>query len=175
MPEWKAHGGSDADCEAIGAAGLALPTCFQTAGSGSASRSARRVALYHYATKSLEDFASKMARGSGMSKASKRMEYFAEVSRCGAAHRAGLCTFSPCRCAVARCGSEARFAQGAARWHTLTCLASALVRSVCCGCLGIFTGCATSTSRLQHDPSTAARLAHCRLEFACPKPWTCNT
>lgn len=39
------------------------------------------IALFHYATKSLEDFQEKMARGSGISKTSKGMAYFDSIAR----------------------------------------------------------------------------------------------
>ena len=56
--------------------------CFQSSGSIITPERADKVSLYHYATKSLEDFTSKMARGSGMSSAVKDMSYFAQIARC---------------------------------------------------------------------------------------------
>jgi hypothetical protein len=51
------------------------------------------VALFHYATKSREDFAAKVARGSAMSAAVKRWEWFDQLAECAPL----LC------CAVLRC------------------------------------------------------------------------
>ena len=49
---------------------------------------AAQIALYHFATKSLEDFANKMARGSSMSKRMhKGLRYFADIARCAASLR----------------------------------------------------------------------------------------
>lgn len=64
--------------------------CFETSGPMIEPPRAAKVALYHYATKSLADFTSKMSRGSGMSAATKGMEYFDQIARCGL----GL----PCQC-----------------------------------------------------------------------------
>lgn len=57
--------------------------CFQSSGPMIQPARADKVALFHYATKSLEDFTTKMSRGSGMSAATKNMDYFAEISRYG--------------------------------------------------------------------------------------------
>lgn len=57
--------------------------CFQSSGPMIQPARAVKVALFHYATKSLEDFTTKMSRGSGMSAATKNMDYFGEISRCG--------------------------------------------------------------------------------------------
>eukprot|EP00892_Ulva_mutabilis_P011734 jgi/Ulvmu1/8933/UM005_0024.1 len=66
--------------------------CFQSSGSLIEPARAARVALYHYATKSLQDFTDKMSRGSGMSAAVKDMDYFAEIARCDAARCLRLLT-----------------------------------------------------------------------------------
>ena len=62
--------------------------------------SVERVALFHYATKSREDFNGKMARGSGMSKRSKTAEYFDGLAECAPAPvtfvvRSVLCACTP--------------------------------------------------------------------------------
>lgn len=78
--------------------------CFQSSGPMIRPPRADKVALFHYATKSLEDFTSKMSRGSGMSAATKGMNYFAEISQCG------LCGpgLQPCGSAVREgtCGQQ---------------------------------------------------------------------
>jgi hypothetical protein len=40
------------------------------------------IALYHFATKSQDDFVAKQQRGSGMSGASKKAEYFEKLREC---------------------------------------------------------------------------------------------
>lgn len=82
--EYKKAGGTDDDCMVMGEQNdpEASKHCFLSAGAIGEPATATKIALYHYATKSLEDFSEKMHRGSGMSKGSKGMDYFAEISRC---------------------------------------------------------------------------------------------
>jgi hypothetical protein len=84
MPLYKRAGGNDEMC---GKRAAKLETtwndCFLSPGASVVPASAKKIALYHFATKSLEDFADKIRRGSGMSKqSSKGMDYFAAISRC---------------------------------------------------------------------------------------------
>lgn len=48
-------------------------------------RIASKIALYHYVTKSFDDFVAKTARGSGMSKAVKGPEFLEKLLRCALA------------------------------------------------------------------------------------------
>ena len=55
-------------------------------GAASRNASANEIAIYHYATKSLEDFGAKMLRGSSLSKRThKEWTYFADIARCALA------------------------------------------------------------------------------------------
>jgi hypothetical protein len=56
--------------------------CYLSPDSGVGPPSSNKVALFHYITKSREDFARKTARGSGMSDATKTMKHFRRVRRC---------------------------------------------------------------------------------------------
>jgi hypothetical protein len=95
MPDWKNVGGSDEGCDLLPPEERSPSKCFLSAGAAGFPATASRIGLYHYATKSLEDFASKMLRGSGMSKATKQMEYFADISRCAfTSHLLGFLCFS---------------------------------------------------------------------------------
>lgn len=85
MPVWKRDGGSDKACREMVMPQWFPGRCFLTAGAHGIVNTANKVVLFHYATKSLEDFAGKMVRGSGMSKATKNMEYFAHIARCALA------------------------------------------------------------------------------------------
>ena len=55
--------------------------CFLAPESGTSPPSAKHIALYHYVTKSKEDFAAKQIRGSGMSKKIKDDRFFKKVTR----------------------------------------------------------------------------------------------
>lgn len=81
--EFKKTGGTDDECGAMGEQNdpEVGKQCFLSAGAIGEPATATKIALYHYATKSLADFSEKMHRGSGMSKGSKGMDYFAEISR----------------------------------------------------------------------------------------------
>lgn len=86
------HGGTDGACSRMRRPrnpehGKLLERCFQSSGSLIEPARANKVSLYHYATKSLEDFTEKMSRGSGMSAAVKDMEYFAQIARCATIQR----------------------------------------------------------------------------------------
>ena len=66
--------------------GLDRRQCFWCPASGlNSGGSAERIALYHYVTKSRQDFAAKTKRGSGMSGATKREDYFQSVQQCAPA------------------------------------------------------------------------------------------
>lgn len=82
--EFKKMGGTDDECAVMGEENdpKISKKCFLSAGAIGEPATASKITLYHYATKSLEDFSEKMHRGSGMSKGSKGMDYFAEISRC---------------------------------------------------------------------------------------------
>lgn len=61
--------------------------CFRTAGHSipdSEEPTVHEIALFHYATKSLEDFREKMRRGSGLSRHTKGIAYFEEIAWCAA-------------------------------------------------------------------------------------------
>jgi hypothetical protein len=81
---WKVTGAArragltDVDCRAHPDA----RSCFQTPGALLKPPAAEKVALFHYATKSREDFKRKLTRGSGMSKATKDWSYFEELVGC---------------------------------------------------------------------------------------------
>jgi hypothetical protein len=59
--------------------------CSTMPGAMNRKPSVHRVALYHYATKSWEDFAAKMKRGSGMSRSAKTKAYFDNLAECALA------------------------------------------------------------------------------------------
>lgn len=82
--QFKRAGGTDDECGIMGEQNdpEVGKKCFLSAGAIGEPATATKIALYHYATKSLQDFSEKMQRGSGMSKGSKGMDYFAEISRC---------------------------------------------------------------------------------------------
>lgn len=91
MPMWKGKpvfkksGGLDEDCHERAAKHDpdVRNDCFLSSGATGDPATANKIALYHYATKSLQDFSEKMSRGSGMSRRSRKgMDYFAEISRC---------------------------------------------------------------------------------------------
>jgi hypothetical protein len=81
--EFKKEGGTDEDCVRMAEENdeQLAGKCLLSAGASGKPATASKIALYHYATKSLQDFSEKMNRGSGMSKRSKGMDYFAEISR----------------------------------------------------------------------------------------------
>jgi hypothetical protein len=82
--EFKRAGGTDVECGVMAEQNHSQleNNCLSSAGAIGEPATANKIALYHYATKSLHDFSEKMHRGSGMSKrASKGMDYFAEISR----------------------------------------------------------------------------------------------
>lgn len=56
--------------------------CYKTAEPLLRNGTADHVALFHYATKSTEDFKNKMERGSGMSLRAKGKDYFNEILKC---------------------------------------------------------------------------------------------
>lgn len=56
--------------------------CFSIPGAITQQPSVDTVALFHYATKSRADFDVKMARGSGMSNATKTIAYFDKIAGC---------------------------------------------------------------------------------------------
>jgi hypothetical protein len=56
--------------------------CSWMPGALNRSPTVERIALFHYATKSWEDFSSKMKRGSGMSKSTKTLSYFQQLEQC---------------------------------------------------------------------------------------------
>lgn len=59
--------------------------CYKTAAPLFRNGTVEHVALFHYATKSAEDFKNKMARGSGMSLRAKGYDYFNEILKCAPA------------------------------------------------------------------------------------------
>jgi hypothetical protein len=91
MPRWKASGHTDAECSNLKDQNrMPEGECFLAPGAVGPSHTAEKIALYHFGTKSLEDFTQKMLRGSGMSKATKRMEYFTEIAGCAHLARCGV-------------------------------------------------------------------------------------
>ena len=56
--------------------------CYKSAEPLYRNGTVERVALFHYATKSEEDFKNKMQRGSGMSLRAKGYDYFNEIQKC---------------------------------------------------------------------------------------------
>ena len=56
--------------------------CYSMPAASYSNPTVDRVALFHYATKSWEDFEVKMARGSGMSTQDKDSSYFDAIKRC---------------------------------------------------------------------------------------------
>ena len=56
--------------------------CYSMAAAASGGATVDRVALFHYATKSWQDFEVKMARGSGMGDQDKDSSYFDDIKRC---------------------------------------------------------------------------------------------
>ena len=92
IPELKGPGISDENCPED------TRKCFRSPGAISVPATADQIAIYHFATKSLEDFANKMARGSSMSRRTrKKMSYFAEVARCVPIHECHLRRRVPAR------------------------------------------------------------------------------
>lgn len=77
--------------------------CYKTAEPLFRNGTTDHFALFHFATKSADDFKNKMARGSGMSLRAKGYDYFNEILKCVALLH--LCTCSnlnllvvPCLC-----------------------------------------------------------------------------
>ena len=67
---WSVHSQEYHDC------------CYEMPGAASKESSVESVALFHFATKSWEDFDAKMKRGSGMSKSKKTRDYFDRIAEC---------------------------------------------------------------------------------------------
>ena len=62
--------------------------CFVMPGALNRQPSVERVAVFHYATKSWQDFAAKMKRGSGMSRSAKKEDYFTSLAKCASSSSA---------------------------------------------------------------------------------------
>lgn len=58
------------------------PRCYRDAGSMRFPPSVDKVALFHFTTKSHEDFAAKLSRGSAMTHRGKNWRFFERVARC---------------------------------------------------------------------------------------------
>lgn len=68
--------------------------CHRDAGFQRSSASVTRVALFHYATKSEQDFVVKVQRGSAMKKTGKPWSFFHQVQRCASA---AVCCHARCQ------------------------------------------------------------------------------
>ena len=81
--------------------------CYSMPAATSQAASVERVALYHFATKSWQDFSVKMQRGSGMSKSAKTAEYFNDLARCGDSFQRCACCKCLVRCSAVQLGQRA--------------------------------------------------------------------
>lgn len=81
-PVAKRMGTRDSDCKKM-SSDERSSKCFliATATASQDIASVNKIGLFHYATKSIQDFSAKMKRGSGMSNARKGMAYFEEIAR----------------------------------------------------------------------------------------------
>jgi hypothetical protein len=57
--------------------------CFEVPAARHLPPVAHRLALFHYVTKSLEDYEIKLARGTGVPMFSRNMGWFDKIKRCG--------------------------------------------------------------------------------------------
>jgi hypothetical protein len=73
-----------------------IPECLPVPGSRYKQPSTDRVALFHYVTRSREDFAYKQQRGGGQNKDAKPWSYFEHIKECAFCSTLGRCILYFC-------------------------------------------------------------------------------